>query len=74
MKAEISLASADSTHVLSPSAFADVHDNGNVDFHGLAHGEAADSGEAADAEGGTIKQLWNGFLDDVLGPRKNATP
>ncbi|KAK4955416.1 hypothetical protein LTR66_013456 [Elasticomyces elasticus] len=72
MRPQINTVSEDS----AVSQLSDIHDNGamNIDFHAVADKVAA----AADkfkhvpvAEQATmIKTLWNGFVDDIVGPKK----
>ena len=79
MRPTISTASADSTRVNALSAMVDVHDNTavDVDFHevasrfsvGAAAGELAGTSSPLRERGG-LKQIWDGFLDDLLGPGK----
>jgi hypothetical protein len=69
MRPEISLASADGTHVATPTAFADVVDNNSIDFHGV-EGVLSTAGKASEEDISTVKQVWNGLLDDLLGSKK----
>lgn len=75
-------ASADS----NASAMSDVHDNSavEIDFHGLADRLSSATaafqrsvtrhrGNEVETGQSTLKQLWNGLLDDMLGARKGAT-
>lgn len=75
MRPEIVTASADSTHISSPRAFSEVHDNSAIDISDMAQRVAAAAGlkgaEAADATQSMTKQLWQGMLDDLFG-RKTA--
>lgn len=66
MLPEISLASADSTHISTPTAFADVIDNNTIDFHGVTD-TLGKVGEVVEEEASGIKRVWTGFLDDILG-------
>jgi hypothetical protein len=64
---------ADGTHIHAPSAMADVHDNSAIDFQGLV-AKVADKITKPVEEGvGMGRQLWNGLVDDILGP-KSGTP
>jgi hypothetical protein len=73
MRPEISLMSADSTHISTPSAFAEVHDNSTIDFEGMADRIAHNTKKAAEEHGGnTAKQVWNGFLEDLFGSGPKA--
>lgn len=47
----------------------DVHDNGNVDFQGMASAMAQKIAKPLEEGVGMTRQLWNGFVDDVLGPK-----
>ena len=71
MRPEISLASGEQTHLATPSAFTEVHDNNNIDFQGVADALKAKAGEVAE-ETGEMKRLFNGFLDDVFGAKKTT--
>ncbi|KAI9664464.1 MAG: hypothetical protein M1821_005910 [Bathelium mastoideum] len=70
-RAEISTSSADIPHHVA--SMAEVHDNSAaaIDYHSLADvmSGAASKLRGAAAEEGTVRQVWNGFLDDLLGPR-----
>lgn len=76
MRPEIVTASADSTHVSSPSAMAEVHDNNDVDVHHIgelsvtAPLSPTDGGGATEGSGGMASQIWGGLLEDVFGRRK----
>ena len=70
-------AAADSTHISTPSIMNDVHDNTAVavDFHALAERMQGTMGkvkERARESQGTMKQLWEGVVDDVLGPKQSS--
>jgi hypothetical protein len=69
MRPEISLASADGTHVATPSAFSDVVDNNTIDFQGVEH-VLSTAGKVVEEDVSTMKQVWNGLLDDLLGSKK----
>ncbi|KIW05273.1 uncharacterized protein PV09_03805 [Verruconis gallopava] len=71
MRPEISLASADSTHVAPPSAFTDVVDNNAIDFEGVASALKSKAGAVVE-ETSEIKRLFNGLLDDIFGAKKTA--
>lgn len=71
MRPEISLASADSTHFASPSAFADVVDNNAIDFQGVADALKSKAAEVAE-ETGEVRRVFNGLMDDIFGAKKTA--
>ena len=81
MRPEISTASADGTHIASPSAMSEVTDNhaAELDPYDLAMqvGRAANKvvSEKVEVlrEGSVVKELWSGFLDDLLGGSKKAS-
>lgn len=79
MRPTISTASLDSTHISAPSAFAEVHDNSamKIDFHDMADKVTSTVKKVADAEPaektGVLKELWNGFLDDVFGAKQKKS-
>ena len=83
----ISTVSADGTHIDSPSAMSDVTDNHahaqDVDVFDLtrkvtsaAKNTAAEFSDIAAAEvekqGSGAKAVWEGFLDDLLGPKQSS--
>ncbi|EKG21906.1 DNA-binding SAP [Macrophomina phaseolina MS6] len=69
MRPEISTVSADTTYFHAPSALSDVTDNSAIDFQGLVGAvNAAASKGVAETEG-TLRKVWSGFLDDILGPK-----
>lgn len=78
IRPEISLVSASSTHIESPSAMSEVTDNHAVDVdpYDLTNKvTAAATKTAEDAmnrrrEEGTVRELWNGLLDDLFGSRR----
>ena len=72
MRPEISLASGESTHHATPSAFTDVVDNNAIDFQGVADRLKAKAGEVAE-ESSEVKRIFNGFLDDVFGAKKASS-
>lgn len=68
-------AAADSTHISAPSVMSEVHDNtaAPVDFHALAErmqGTVGKVKERARESQGTMRQLWEGVVDDVFGPQQ----
>lgn len=74
MKPTISSLSADNT----VSAMSEVHDNAAapIDFHAISEQVVA-MAEKVKApvveQSGALKQLWNGLLDDIAGPKKRST-
>ena len=78
IRPEISTASADSTHIDSPSAMTEVTDNHAIDLDpydltAKVNAAAKKMGELPAEklkEAGVIKELWMGLLDDLLGSRK----
>jgi uncharacterized protein YjbJ (UPF0337 family) len=71
MRPEISLASADSTHYASPSAFTEVLDNNAIDFQGMSEKLKSKAAEVVE-ESGEVKRLFNGLMDDIFGAKKTA--
>ncbi|KAL0263496.1 hypothetical protein SLS55_002476 [Diplodia seriata] len=71
MRPVISTVSADATYFHAPSALADVVDNSAIDFQGLAGAATSAASKSVARTEGTIKRVWNGFLDDLL-PAKPA--
>jgi len=77
MKPEIVTVSADSTHIHAPSAMSEVSDNATVDFQGMAEKVAQRLGKKTAevaGNGGMVKQVWGGILDDVFGPKGSGRP
>lgn len=76
MRPEIVTAAADSTHIASPRAFSEVHDNSAVDVAAMAEQVASATGVrmggSKDEEPGIMKQVWNGLLEDIFGGPRNA--
>jgi hypothetical protein len=75
MRAEIFTVAGNNTHIHAPSAMVDVHDNGSIDFQGFA-AKVADKltapVHAVEETVGMTRQLWNGLVDDVLGPKASG--
>ena len=77
---EISTVSADGTHVASPSAMSEVTDNHSIEIDpfDLTNKVAAAAKRMADIpveklkDPTVVRQVWGGFLDDLLGSRKIA--
>ena len=76
MRPEIITVSADSTHISAPSAMSEVSDNTAIDFQGMAEKVSAVAARfkagSIDETAGMAKQVWSGFLDDLLGPKHGA--
>jgi hypothetical protein len=76
MRPEIITVSADSTHISAPSAMSEVSDNTAIDFQGMAEKVSAAAARfkagSIDETAGMAKQVWSGFLDDLLGPKHGA--
>ena len=84
MRPEISTVSADGTHIDSPSAMSEVTDNHAVemdpyDLTGVVREAGKKAAEVVGVEGlkakvvkekGVVSELWSGFVDDLMGPRK----
>jgi hypothetical protein len=67
-KPEINLISADSTHISTPSAMSEVHDNLAIGFEGVV-GVVKEKTKAVGEEVSEINKIWGGLLDDVLGAK-----
>ncbi|CAD6579183.1 MAG: hypothetical protein ASARMPREDX12_009086 [Alectoria sarmentosa] len=81
IRPEITTASANGTHIESPSAMSDVTDNpGHTDLNPFdltntvttAASKATGMPVERLQEPGVVVELWNGLLDDILGARKTA--
>ncbi len=75
MRAEIITASADSTHISTPAAMHEVHDNNTVDFQGTAEWVAQGTNMAGkDQEGiGMVKEVLGEMFDDIFGAKEPRT-
>ncbi|KAL9073204.1 MAG: hypothetical protein Q9161_003036 [Pseudevernia consocians] len=80
IRPEITTASANGTHIESPSAMSDVTDNPGPDLDPFDLTTTVTTA-ASKATGvpieklqapGVVQELWNGLLDDILGARKTA--
>ena len=74
MRPQVVTAAGEATYVSAPSAMSDVHDNTavGVDYGALAEKmeqTASVVSQRTEAAKGTVRQLWSGMLDDVLGPK-----
>ncbi|KAL8711552.1 MAG: hypothetical protein Q9220_003962 [cf. Caloplaca sp. 1 TL-2023] len=77
VRPEISLVSANSTHIESPSAMSEVTDNHALDLNPfeLTSQVTAAAAKMAEApmeklrDAGTVRELWGGLLDDLFGSR-----
>lgn len=78
MRPEISTVAADSTHISAPSAMSDVHDNASVeiDFTSIVDKVQAAAkrvtGTVPAEEQGVVREVWDGFLEDIFGPKRKA--
>ena len=80
IRPEISTVSADSTHIDSPSAMSEVTDNHSVevDPYDLTSKVTAAAAKIAQVPAknskkpGLVMEIWNGFLDDLLGSEKHS--
>ena len=83
LRPEISTAALESTHAHAPSAMSEVTDNAAIrlnpfDLTQTVNGAAveaasklgAHSTQAALEEAGSLREVWSGFLDDLLGAPK----
>lgn len=79
MRQQIYSVSDVGSDVQGASALSDVVDNQSLDFDPFNLNQTvrqAATGDAArdqDTVGGAAKELWNSILDDVLGPKQNAS-
>jgi hypothetical protein len=73
MKPEIYTTAMDSTHAHSPSAMSEVTDNHamDVDPFDLTKTVKKAAGRALGEKSGrgAVKEVWDGFLDDLLGKK-----
>ncbi|KAL8658525.1 MAG: hypothetical protein Q9226_000938 [Calogaya cf. arnoldii] len=77
IRPQISLVSANSTHIESPSAMSEVTDNHAVDLDpfDLTNKVTAAASKIAEVpmekirEASTLRQLWTGFVDDIFGSK-----
>ncbi|KAL8681549.1 MAG: hypothetical protein Q9186_002365 [Xanthomendoza sp. 1 TL-2023] len=77
VRPQISLVSANSTHIENPSAMSEVTDNhaAELDPYDLTNKVTAAASMMAEAplekirEAGTIRQLWSGLMDDLFGSK-----
>lgn len=80
IRPEISTVSADSTHIDSPSAMSEVTDNHSIELdpYDLTSKVTAAAAKIAQVpaknlkEPGLVTEIWNGFLDDLLGSEKHS--
>lgn len=80
IRPEISTVSADSTHIDSPSAISEVTDNHSIELdpYDLTSKVTAAAAKMAQVpaenfkEPGLVTEVWNGFLDDLLGGKKHS--
>ena len=76
IRPQISLVSADSTHIESPSAMSEVTDNSAFDMPlDLTNKMTAAALKMTEVpmeqmgEAGILRQLWTGLMDDLFGPK-----
>ncbi|KAF2794723.1 hypothetical protein K505DRAFT_241453 [Melanomma pulvis-pyrius CBS 109.77] len=63
---------ADGTHIHSPSALAEAAD---IDFQGIAAKFASTfSGPSDPKDPGMAREIWSGFVEDILGPKSQSGP
>ena len=83
IRPEITTTSANGTHIESPSAMSDVTDNPghtNLDPFDLTNAVTTAASKAAGVpikslqEPGAVRSIWDGLLDDILGPKNNVKP
>ncbi|KAL8930262.1 MAG: hypothetical protein Q9208_000879 [Pyrenodesmia sp. 3 TL-2023] len=78
IRPEISLVSANSTHIESPSAMSEVTDNHAMDLDpynltktvAVAATRTAEDAMEKIREAGTVRELWSGLLDDLFGSKR----
>ncbi|KAL9058520.1 MAG: hypothetical protein Q9162_001675 [Coniocarpon cinnabarinum] len=75
MRAQVVTAAGEQTFVSAPSVMSDVHDNNSVrvDYGALADKMEQTASQVSDKARdtqGTVKQIWNGMVDDIFGPRR----
>lgn len=51
---------------------SDVSDNNSIDFQGMAAHVASKTGKVVEESAGMARQLWSGFIDDVMGPKSKG--
>jgi hypothetical protein len=65
---------ADGTHIHSPAVLSDTSDNNQYGYQTAANNNSSSSFSNARQEGeGMVRQIWNDFLDDILGPQRGST-
>lgn len=80
IRPEISTVSADSTHIDNPSAMSEVTDNHSIELdpYDLTSKVTAAAAKIVQVpaenskEPGLVTDIWNGFLDDLLGSGKHS--
>jgi hypothetical protein len=58
------------SHDHAPSPMSEGEDGVDVDFEGVGAAAAKTVAEGAEKGVGAVRQVWEGLLDDVLGPKK----
>jgi hypothetical protein len=72
MQPTIHTVSADGTHIHAPSAMSDVTEGNHIDFQGMASQVASKLQKPVEEVEGMARQIWNGFVDDVFGPKRGG--
>jgi len=70
MMPTIHTVAADGTHIHAPSAMSDMTDSDHIDFQGMASSVASKLAQRSEEGAGMAKTIWNGFVEDVLGPKQ----
>ena len=75
-RSQVITAAGEETHVTAPSAMSEVHDNTSVgiDYTALAKSmedRVSDVAGRARETQGTVRRLWDGVVDDILGPKRS---
>lgn len=72
MQPTIYTAAADSTHIHAPSAMTDATEGNHIDFQGMAAKVSSKLQKPVEEAEGMAKQIWNGFVEDILGPKHGS--
>lgn len=64
---------ADGTHIHSPAVLSDTSDNNQFGYQTAANNSTGFSSSPRQEGEGMVRQIWNDFLEDVLGPRRGST-
>jgi hypothetical protein len=73
MQPTIYTVSADGTHISAPSAMSEMTDSNSIDFQGMAETVAKSIAKPMEAGEGMVRQIWTGFMEDILGPKHGST-